>query len=202
MRLHRAPDPTTMLVVAGCLVALQGWTAPLGAQSKRSLAQSKGSCEAVASRQATAYMARLQAKQYSAARDLARKTADACLEAGDLERARTWFQTARTVEPTRSRNTADDVKWQQRYEKAVARLGGPPLHLADTAKRAALSPNPAPPRVRRPVATNAAAPSEGTAVAAERSFDWQGLSWIGAGVFGVLAMGATALLRRRARPLA
>ena len=202
MRLLTEPGTRTMLVLAGCLVAFQGWTAPLSAQSKQRLAQSKGSCAAVAERQGSAYMARLKAKDYAAASDIARKTADTCLEAGDIDRARTWFQTARTVGPKTAKGRAADAQWQERYEKALVRLGSPPLHLADAEKRAAavVAANTARAHVRQPAARRASATSANDGVAASRPFDWQGLFWIAAGGLGVLGMGATALLRRRMRP--
>ena len=100
------------------------------------------------------------------------------------------------------RSLVSEAEWQQRYEKALVRLGSPPLHLADAEKRAAavVAANTARAHVRQPAAKTASAASASDGVAASRPFDWQGLFWIAAGGLGVLGMGATALLRRRMRP--
>ena len=104
-------------------------TAKSAAQSSRAGARattipptSARSCQELAERQSAAYLARVNAKEYSAARDIARATADRCLEAGDLKRARDWFLTARAVGPRPSPTTGEEAaQWRRRYAEGLAR---------------------------------------------------------------------------------
>lgn len=83
---------------------------------------SANSCEDIVRKQSDAYLAKLQAKKYPAARAIAMKTADACLAAGDLARAKGWFHTARALGSGRAK-PAEDAQWRARYNAAVARVG-------------------------------------------------------------------------------
>jgi hypothetical protein len=231
------PARTAIILVAGCLVAVQSWAAPFSAefdgrslmrvsyvstelagsrapgsrssftgQVPKAAARSKvmpptsdGSCEEVSARQSSGYLERLQAKEYSAARDIARKTADVCLEAGDFKRARAWFQTARSVASGRSESTAkQDEQFRLRYQEGVARLRprrrGVDVAEARMAERRALDPTQTPRSTASEAATVAPAV---TGMLMNRQPGSARLSWIAvAGGFGLFMLGAAVLLRR------
>jgi hypothetical protein len=167
---------------------------------------SEGSCEEVAARQSSAYLERLKAKDHSAAREIARTTADICLEAGDFKRAAAWFQTARAVASGRSKSTAErekDEQWRRRYQEGLWRLRPRRSTIAAAEARMA---------ERRALdgGTDAAhrpgsAASEGVSVAPvltgtpiNQQSDWAQLPWIAVGgALGLFVLGAIVLLVRR-----
>lgn len=163
---------------------------------------SSGSCEDVAARQASAYLARLKAKEYAAASEIARKAADLCLEAGDLKRAARWFQTARAVGPRKSNSTAErDAQFRRRYQQAAARPH--PRQDDVAAAEARMAARRASDRGTDPGQNVRSAASKTSAAAAppfsgvNRQSGLARFSWIAAasGV-GLFALGAV-LLRRR-----
>jgi hypothetical protein len=173
------------------------------ARSAVTLPEAYGSCEELAARQALTYLDRLKAKEYSAARDLARTTADLCLEAGDFKRARDWFQTAGAVGPRQSGRDAErDAQWRRRYQEGLARVRPPQSDIAAAearmAARRALDRGAAPSQGSRSTASktaSAAPPRAGVLI--NRQSEWSEYVWIvAAGGFGVFVLGASVLLRR------
>jgi hypothetical protein len=166
---------------------------------------SDGSCEEVAARQASAYVERLTAKDYSAAKDIARKTADVCLEAGDYKRAKEWFQTARAVGGRESNRTPEqDEQFRRRYQQGVARVRPPQRDLAAAdgrmAERRALATGTDSVQGPRSTASKAAiAAPPVSEVPINRRLGSAQFSWIAAaGGLGLLLLGAAVLRRNGA----
>jgi hypothetical protein len=160
-----------------------------------------GSCEKVAARQASAYLDRVKARDHSAAREIARKTADLCLDAGDFKRARDWFQTARAIGSGRSTSTAaQDEQWRRRYEQGLARLRPRDSDVAAAAEarmaaRRRLDRGTAQARSTAWESATAAAPLAPEPI--DQQLDSAHLSWIAtASAFGLFVLAAAVLLRR------
>jgi hypothetical protein len=162
-----------------------------------------GSCQELAERESAAYLDRVKARDHSAARDIARRTADRCLAAGDLKRAKDWFLTARAVGPRGSETTAEqDEQWRRRYKEGVARQRPQQSSVAAAEARMA---------ARRPLdaRTDPALSPRWTASNADRPappdpheptnqrLDWMHRSWMAAaGGFALFGLAAAVLFRR------
>ena len=232
----RTAARTATVLVAACLIALHSSATPASAHSggrpswrsagggsERDASRTQGppssagrtpkaeppldgSCEKLAARQSPAYMARLKAKEYAAARDIARKTADLCLEAGDFKRAASWFQAARAVGsgPSSSAAKQQDEQFRQRYQQGLARLKARQNDVAAAEERIAAKrklAGGAPPAEGAP-STASKTPSAAPAVppsSGYRQRESSRLSWIAvAGGFGLLVLAAVVLVRRNA----
>ena len=195
-----AVDRTALILVAGCLltsiaVSAQTATRPVGART------ATGSCEGLSARQSAAYMEHLNGKNYLAASEIARKTADLCLDAGDLTRARSWFQAARAFGRQSTITPAQLEQFRRRYQEAVARVRPP----QDQARAAERRPGYRPPE--RGTASQASQPAASSAAGGAQQLTTAGsshrvagarLPWIAAGAgLAVSMLGATVLLRRR-----
>jgi len=147
-------------------------------------------------------MERLKATEYAGARDIARKTADVCLEAGDFKRARDWLQTARAVGGGKSNsNATQDEQFRRRYQEGLARLRPRQNDIAAAEARMAQSraldratdPGQGPGSTASKAASAAPPFTEGLI---NRRLEWR-LAWIvGAGGLGLFVLGAAVLLRR------
>ena len=195
---------TAIMLVAGFLVPLQAAQGSTTAASETVIPPAlAGSCQELAEREWAAYAARVKARDYSAAGDIARGMADRCLEAGDLKRARDWFLTARAVAPRSSKTTVEqDLPWRRRYEQGVARQRPPQTGVEAAEARA--DARRAPERHADPVIhPRATAPTADLGVAhapqvpANQQFDSMHVSWI-TGAFGlaVFVLGGAVLVRR------
>jgi hypothetical protein len=199
--LTAAPTRVAMILVVGCLATGRSWGFP--ALSTDTPPASGGSCEEVAVRQSSAYIDRLKAKEYAAASEIARKTADICLEAGDVRRAKQWFLTARGLGARRSSSSAtQDEQFRQRYQRELARLRPREDSVAAAERRMAARQGLDP--AHNP--QKGASTTVSTTISAKRPVlsseptdqsDWAHVSGIAAmGGVGLFVIGAIALLGR------
>lgn len=197
---------TAIALILGCVVAPPAWGAPSTDQTPKSPARSvpparNGSCEDITARESSAYLARLKARDYAAASEIARRTADVCLDAGDLQRAKYWFQTARAL-GRQTDSTADhDEKWRRRYEQAAARVPPPQTDVASAeARLAERRTSDAKTSSQQLAASTASSPTSGDATAGLQTTDSLGFGRLSmittAAGFGLFALGV-AVLRRR-----